>query len=261
MASRSIKPEDAATLANLGDMTSPACEHVVGLDGLAVIVNKNNPVSALSKIQVAKIFIGEMADGGKWAERPDLMPIGISPVDFFEWPRSGTMIMVAKTVDSYRFLDGVAKRAIKRWAGLPGETHIPWTPLAKPLSQCTVSLVCSAAIALKSDPPFDLEIERRDPWFSDPSYRVVPRTTQAGDIQVSHLHINPCFAEQDLNSVFPVERLNELAELGEIGAAAPSHYSYMGYTLRPAPLLREALPGMVRRFREEVVDVVALVPV
>lgn len=29
------------------------------------------------------------------------------------------MAMVAKTVDSYRFLDGVAKRAMKRWAGLP----------------------------------------------------------------------------------------------------------------------------------------------
>lgn len=26
--------------------------------------------------------------------------------------------MVAKTVDSYRFLDGIGKRAMKRWAGL-----------------------------------------------------------------------------------------------------------------------------------------------
>jgi len=34
----------------------------MGLDGLAIIVNKSNPVSALSKIQVAKIFTGEIAD-------------------------------------------------------------------------------------------------------------------------------------------------------------------------------------------------------
>jgi D-proline reductase (dithiol) PrdB len=105
---------------------------------------------------------------------------------------------------------------MKRWAGLPGATQIPWTPLAKPLPKCTVSLVCSAAIALKTDRPFDPEIERRDPWFSDPSYRVVPRTARTGGIQVCHLHINPAFAEQDLNSVLPVERLDELAELGEI---------------------------------------------
>jgi len=32
---------------------------------------------------------------------------------------------------------------------------------------------------------------------------------------VCHLHINPAFAEQDLNSVLPTERLHELAELGE----------------------------------------------
>jgi|SRR5271167_876412 len=169
--------------------------------------------------------------------------------------------MVAKTVDSYRFLHGIEKRVLKRWAGLPGETQTPWTPLATPLSKCTVSLVSSAGITLKTDQPFDPEIEQRDPWFADPSYRVLPGTARTGDIQVCHLHINPAFAEQDLNSVLPAERLNELAEMGKIGAAAPSHYSYMGYTLRPEWLLRESLPGMVRQLREEHVDVVVLVPV
>ena len=169
--------------------------------------------------------------------------------------------MVAKTVDSYRFLHGIEKTVLKRWAGLPGETQIPWTPLATPLSKCTVSLVSSAGIALKIDHPFDPEIARRDPWFADPSYRVVTRTVRTGDVRVCHLHINPAFAEQDLNSVLPAERLEELAEMGEIGAAAPSHYSYMGYTLRPERLLRESLPGMVRQLREEHVDIVVLVPV
>jgi D-proline reductase (dithiol) PrdB len=114
---------------------------------------------------------------------------------------------------------------------------------------------------LQSDKPFDLEIERRDPWFADPTYRVLPRTTRTGDVQVGHLHINPAFAQQDLNSVLPVERLEELAELGEIGAAAPSHYSYMGYTLRPERLLRESVPEIVRQIGDERVDVVLLVPV
>jgi D-proline reductase (dithiol) PrdB len=90
---------------------------------------------------------------------------------------------------------------------------------------------------------------------------VLPRTTRTGDIQVCHLQINPRFAEQDLNSVLPAERLEEVAGQGEIGAAAPSHYFYMGYTLRPERLLQEALPRMVRQLREEHVDVVVLVPV
>jgi phosphate transport system substrate-binding protein len=62
MSSRPIKPAEAASLAKLGDMTSPACEHVVGLDGLAIIVNKSNAVSALTTSQVAGIFTGEIAN-------------------------------------------------------------------------------------------------------------------------------------------------------------------------------------------------------
>jgi len=62
MASRRAKPEEASALAKLGDMTSPACEHVVGLDGLAIIVNKSNAVAALSLGQIGKIFTGEIAN-------------------------------------------------------------------------------------------------------------------------------------------------------------------------------------------------------
>jgi phosphate transport system substrate-binding protein len=46
-------------------MSSPASEHVLGLDGIAVIVNKNNPVESLNKSQVAQLFTGEVTD---WSE-------------------------------------------------------------------------------------------------------------------------------------------------------------------------------------------------
>ena len=124
-----------------------------------------------------------------------------------------------------------------------------------------MSLVSSAGIALKTDAPFNPEIETQDPWFADPSYRVLPQTVRTGDTQVCHRHINRRFAKQDLNSVLPIERLKELAALGEIGAAAPSHFSYMGYTLRPERLLRESVPGIVEQLQKEHVDVVMLIPV
>ena len=166
-----------------------------------------------------------------------------------------------KSVDSYRFLEGMAKRVMRHWSSLGAPREIPWTPLSKPLAQCTVSLVSSAGLALLTDPPFDQEIERQDPWFSDPSYRVVPRTASTGGVRVYHLHINPSFSEQDINCVMPIERLNELEALGEIGRSAPSHYSYMGYTLRPEALLQHAVPGIIQQLRAERVDAVALVPV
>jgi phosphate transport system substrate-binding protein len=65
MASRKIKTEEVAQLSSLGDMTSPACEHILGLDGIAVIVSRKNPVEALAKDQIAQIFKGEI---GNWQQ-------------------------------------------------------------------------------------------------------------------------------------------------------------------------------------------------
>jgi len=62
MASRRIKPEEAAKLASLGDMSSAQSEHVLALDGIAVIVNPANPVNGLAKDQIMRIFSGEFGD-------------------------------------------------------------------------------------------------------------------------------------------------------------------------------------------------------
>lgn len=64
-ASRRVKNEEQATLHDLGDMTSPACEHVLALDGIAVIVQQDNPLQELSKETVARIFDGEVTDWSK----------------------------------------------------------------------------------------------------------------------------------------------------------------------------------------------------
>jgi phosphate transport system substrate-binding protein len=65
MSSRKIKAEEVSQLASLGDMTSPACEHILGLDGIAVIVSRHNPVRTLSKEQIAQIFQGTI---GNWQQ-------------------------------------------------------------------------------------------------------------------------------------------------------------------------------------------------
>ena len=62
MASRKIKPEEAAKLTTLGDMASVASEHVLGLDGIAVIVNATNPSDKLDKEKIMRIFTGEITD-------------------------------------------------------------------------------------------------------------------------------------------------------------------------------------------------------
>jgi D-proline reductase (dithiol) PrdB len=163
-------------------------------------------------------------------------------------------------VDSYRFISGISKRMVKTWIEMEPPREIPWTPISKPMSECTVALISSGGIALKGDKPFDQDGERNNPWWGDPSYRVIPRSAQSEDIRVYHLHINPKFAERDINSLLPLERLAELEDMGEIGRSAPSHYSMMGYILQPDTLLRETAPEIILQMQEEQVDVVVLVP-
>jgi D-proline reductase (dithiol) PrdB len=166
----------------------------------------------------------------------------------------------AKAVDSYRFLDRMTKTLVRSWIGLETPRPIPWTPLSKPLAECTVALLSSAGLALKTDRPFDQEGERQNPWWGDPSYRLLPRTAREQDVRLYHLHIHPRLAERDLNTFFPLQRLLELEACGEIGRSAANHYSYMGYILQPQVLLEETVPEMVRQMREDRVDVVLLVP-
>lgn len=62
MASRKIKPDEAAKLTSLGNMFSVSNEHILGLDGIAVIVNAANPADQLDKGQIMRIFTGEITD-------------------------------------------------------------------------------------------------------------------------------------------------------------------------------------------------------
>jgi D-proline reductase (dithiol) PrdB len=166
----------------------------------------------------------------------------------------------SRQVDSYRFLDRLTKKLIQSWIGLETQRDIPWTPLSRPLEDSTVALISSAGLALKADRPFDQEGERRNPWWGDPSYRILPRTATANDVKLYHLHIHPRVVEQDLNTLLPLQRLLELEDGAEIGRAAAHHYSFMGYILQPEVLLEDSTPAMIRHMIQDGVDVVALVP-
>jgi len=167
---------------------------------------------------------------------------------------------MADVVDSYRFLDAITKRLVQSWIKLEQPREIPWTALAKPLADCTVALISTGGIALRTDRPFDQDGERRNPWWGDPSYRIIPATARTQDIRVYHLHINPAFAESDLNCLLPIERLQELVVAGVVGAAAPSHYSFMGYLLDPKELLEHSIPALIKHMRSEAVDIAVLIP-
>jgi hypothetical protein len=166
----------------------------------------------------------------------------------------------SKQIDSYRFLDRMTGKLVQTWIGLETPREIPWTPLSRPLAESTVALVSSAGLALKTDQPFDQEGEQQNPWWGDPSYRILPRTARGEDVRLYHQHIHPRLVEEDMNTLFPLQRLLELEESSEIGHSAAHHYSFMGYILQPQVLLEESTPAMILHLQRDGVNVVVLVP-
>jgi D-proline reductase (dithiol) PrdB len=168
---------------------------------------------------------------------------------------------LARRVRSHPFVDGPTRKLVRSWIEREPSHQVPWTPLAKPLSACRVALVSSAGIARHDQRPFDQDLERRDPWWSDQSWRPIPLGTTEDDVGIYHLHIDPRFARQDLDCVLPLRRLQELAAERIVGGAATTHYSFMGYILQPRQLLASTAPAIAAAMGAEAVDAAVLVPV
>ena len=83
----------------------------------------------------------------------------------------------------------------------------------------------------------------------------------AGDILTSHVSINFDRAgfQRDLNVVYPIDRLRELAAEGVIGGMAETHFTVMGST-DPAGMTATA-DQIAGQLRQERIDSILLSPV
>ena len=64
-ASRRVKGSEREAMTSRADMTSPDSEHVIAIDGLAILVHPSNPVEQLNIDTLARIFAGEISN---WSE-------------------------------------------------------------------------------------------------------------------------------------------------------------------------------------------------
>lgn len=101
----------------------------------------------------------------------------------------------------------------------------PFTPLGKPLAEAIIFPITSGGLYLPaSQPPFD----EPNPE-GDHSYRVLPTRLSQAELDVKHGHYDPAEALKDYNSVFPIDRLRELADAGRFAGLTPQGISFMGY--------------------------------
>ena len=144
------------------------------------------------------------------------------------------------------------------------ELPIPWTPLAHPLAECVFGLVTSGGLYhLDVEPPFDVEREREEPRWGDPTYRTLPADIRQQEVGASHLHYNTRDVLDDVNILLPVHRFQELASERRIGGLAQQAYSFMGYQGYPRDTTawRETYgPEVAKKLTDEGVTCVLLTP-
>ena len=139
-----------------------------------------------------------------------------------------------------------------RWAV---NEDAPFTRLAKPLSQSTIMLLTSGGVSHRDAKPFN-PLARNDLRVD-----AIESTVAPGCLVVNDDYYNHRDADRDINCIFPIERLRELAAAGVIGDVAPHHYSgFMGRIYTRSAVVNEAAPALARQLKEERVDAAALVP-
>jgi D-proline reductase (dithiol) PrdB len=139
-------------------------------------------------------------------------------------------------------------------ASLPGPTF-PDPAFVRPpeLSSSVVAIVTTAALHTPEDDSFTA---------GDTSYRFIDRARR--DVVLGHWSPNfdRSAVAMDLNVVYPIDRLEELAERGVIGSVASRHVSFAGNQPDDVSVIRhDSGPAAAAALRADGVDVAILTPV
>ncbi len=126
---------------------------------------------------------------------------------------------------------------------------VPFTPFQGRLETASVCLVSTAAVRLRSDAPFQTE--------GDTTFRVIPGTASAADLAYDDTHYDHACVDQDLNCVFPIDRVRELAKEGRVGGLTERHFS-LGFSSALRELRDTTIPALAREVDRERPGIVLL---
>ncbi len=132
---------------------------------------------------------------------------------------------------------------------MPVYEHPAWTQPV-PAKERRIAIVSTAAVSKRGDKPFS--------WLAR-DYRAFGKDER--DLVMTHVAVeyDRTAWQQDLNTILPLDRLDEMAKDGEIGSVADEHYSFMGAA---DPLdMEKAARELAGRMKQEAVNTVLLIPV
>jgi D-proline reductase (dithiol) PrdB len=160
---------------------------------------------------------------------------------------------VAESLPDYRA--GKMEEIVKRYPFIT-PADIPWTVYNGRPSNKTFALITSGGLYLKdTQPPFDTAS-----IHGDTSFREIPKTVKPQDIGIAHAHYDHSLAEEDINTIFPIQRFVELEKDGIIGKLADTHYSF-SYVNDAVSLVSATVPKLISRIKAAGIDALFLVPV
>jgi D-proline reductase (dithiol) PrdB len=126
---------------------------------------------------------------------------------------------------------------------------VPFTPFRKKLEEATVCLVTTAAVRHMDDAPFLVE--------GDTSFRTILGSAQSADLRYDDAHYDHACVDQDINCVFPLERLRSLADEKRIGGLAEQHFS-LGFSQALREMRDTTVPAVAREVERVRPDAVLL---
>ena len=126
----------------------------------------------------------------------------------------------------------------------------PWAPFNKSLADARIAVMTTGGIHLAHQDAFDVD--------GDHSYREIPLDTPLEDFRVAHTHYDTVGVAEDVDAVFAIHRLQELAAEGIVGEAQNPTYSFMGYIRDVAGLMEVSAPEVAQRLKDDGVDGVVI---
>jgi len=132
---------------------------------------------------------------------------------------------------------------------------VPLAPLRVPLSEARISFVSSSGVQPKGTLPFD----NTHP-VGDFSFRRVPSTSTAADLEIHQIKYPTHGALEDINVLYPLDRLREFVAEGRVGGLTRDFFSFIGYNMDPPRFESETAEAIADAVQADGADAVLLAP-
>ncbi|UOR10838.1 glycine/sarcosine/betaine reductase selenoprotein B family protein [Halobacillus amylolyticus] len=161
------------------------------------------------------------------------------------------------TETSNQMRPGLWETVNERYPGsmITKQDNVKLASLYKPLSESKLTFVSSAGVQPIGTMPFDTVHP-----VGDYTYRKVPSGSKPEDLEIHQLKYPTVGANEDLNVIFPIERLQELSNEGKIGGLTENFFTFIGYNMDPDQLEQKLAEDIADAVVKDDADLALLCP-